>query len=199
MSRYHQDPFVSTHAKNMKINPSFSWYYLVVTCCCIGRLPFAQGTFGSLAAYPIYYWAMQHYTMNHEVISFLYTVAAILGVLGCYAISLFQKEIKIDDHSSIVIDELVGQLLALAIAYPWLRVIGEETMMWHHLSVRDFIFTATFLMFRYYDIAKPLIIGAIDNLSRYSVAVMLDDVLAGAAAGGSAYLAYLVGTQLGLL
>jgi len=196
MSKYSNDPFIKTNAKNMHIKAPCSWYMLVVTCLYIGRIPFASGTFGSLTAYPIYYWATHYYCTHQDLVSFLYTISISLAIIGWYAIHLFQQETRAYDHSSIVIDELAGQLLTLAIADHWLSYLELRTSEWHRLSLTNFNFIISFIAFRYYDITKPSLIGAIDKLHRYSLAVMLDDILAAIFASATVYGCYLISLQI---
>lgn len=196
MSMHYNDPFLKTNAKDMQIKASHSWYRMVASCFYIGEIPFAKGTFGSLAAYPIYYWALHHYSTHDDLISFLYGAGIILSLLGWYAICLFQRETKAYDHGSIVIDELVGQLLTLAATHHWLFYLGERYVVWHKLSLGNFSFLVSFIAFRWFDITKPLIIGYVDDLHRYSFAVMLDDILAAAFASGTIYICYMISLRL---
>ena len=108
------DTTLRVHAKDEVIKPKFTWYMLISTWFLLGKSPIAPGTVGSLAAYPFYYWAMTSFTSHDDVVSFLYICFVVLTILGWLSVSLFQKETKAYDHRSIVVDEVVGQLLTLA-------------------------------------------------------------------------------------
>ena len=79
------------------------------------------------------------------------------------------------DPSEVVLDELIGVLIALAFV-PW-------ELPW---------VVAAFVLFRLFDIAKPGPVGWADrNLKNY-VGIMLDDVIAGLLAGGVLIIARVV-------
>ena len=119
---FYKDPFMRINHKDTPLLARHSWYRFIATCGYVGHAPFASGTFGSLLAYPIYIWGLQNYISHEEISSFLYIITAVLSILGWLSISLLYKETSAYDNKAIVIDELAGQILTLAISQHWLFI-----------------------------------------------------------------------------
>ncbi len=101
----------------------------------------------------------------------LFLGAIFVGLIAITQIDKEEEESKIHDSSHIVIDELVGMWLAMAIS---------------GLSLAGVILS--FIFFRIYDITKPSLIGKIDKEVKGGLGVVADDALAGILAGLSALL-----------
>ncbi len=101
----------------------------------------------------------------------LFLGAVFIGLIAITQIDKEEEESKIHDSSYIVIDELVGMWLAMAIS---------------GLSLAGVILS--FIFFRIYDITKPSLIGKIDKEVKGGLGVVADDALAGVLAGLSALL-----------
>ncbi len=101
----------------------------------------------------------------------LFLGAIFIGLIAITQIDKEEEESKIHDSSYIVIDELVGMWLAMAIS---------------GLSLAGVILS--FIFFRIYDITKPSLIGKIDKEVKGGLGVVADDALAGVLAGLSALL-----------
>ncbi len=101
----------------------------------------------------------------------LFLAAVLIGLIAIAQIDKEEEESKIHDSSYIVIDELVGMWLAMAIS---------------GLSLAGVILS--FIFFRIYDITKPSLIGKIDKEVKGGLGVVADDALAGVLAGLSALL-----------
>lgn len=101
----------------------------------------------------------------------LFLGAIFVGLIAITQIDKEEEESKIHDSSYIVIDELVGIWLAMAIS---------------GLSLAGVILS--FIFFRIYDITKPSLIGKIDKEVKGGLGVVADDALAGVLAGLSALL-----------
>ncbi|GAA9258024.1 phosphatidylglycerophosphatase A [Helicobacter pylori] len=125
----------------------------------------APGTIGSLVAL----------LLGLPVLIFsantLFLVAVLIGLIAIAQIDKEEEESKIHDSSYIVIDELVGMWLAMAIS---------------GLSLAGVVLS--FIFFRIYDITKPSLIGKIDKEVKGGLGVVADDALAGVLAGLSALL-----------
>ncbi|GAA8707693.1 phosphatidylglycerophosphatase A [Helicobacter pylori] len=126
----------------------------------------APGTIGSLVAL----------LLGLPVLIFsantLFLAAVLIGLIAITQIDKEEEESKIHDSSYIVIDELVGMWLAMAIS---------------GLSLAGVILS--FIFFRIYDITKPSLIGKIDKEVKGGLGVVADDALAGTLAGLSVLLA----------
>ncbi|GAA8556880.1 phosphatidylglycerophosphatase A family protein [Helicobacter pylori] len=125
----------------------------------------APGTIGSLVAL----------LLGLPVLIFsantLFLGAVFVGLIAIAQIDKEEEETKRHDSSYIVIDELVGMWLAMAIS---------------GLSLAGVVLS--FIFFRIYDITKPSLIGKIDKEVKGGLGVVADDALAGVLAGLSALL-----------
>lgn len=121
-----------------------------------GLAPKAPGTVGTLAALPLV-WALS------QAGQLVYMAATLLLLpLGVIAAEVYEREKGGHDHKEIVIDEVVGILIAMT----WVPIT------WQSLLIG-------FLIFRVLDIAKPFPIGYIDKKIQGGLGVMADDVAAG--------------------
>ncbi|MGL2749039.1 phosphatidylglycerophosphatase A family protein [Helicobacter pylori] len=101
----------------------------------------------------------------------LFLGAIFIGLIAITQIDKEEEETKRHDSSYIVIDELVGMWLAMAVS---------------GLSLAGVVLS--FIFFRIYDITKPSLIGKIDKEVKGGLGVVADDALAGVLAGLSALL-----------
>ncbi|MCQ2884244.1 phosphatidylglycerophosphatase A [Helicobacter pylori] len=101
----------------------------------------------------------------------LFLGAIFVGLIAITQIDKEEEETKRHDSSYIVIDELVGMWLAMAIS---------------GLSLAGVVLS--FIFFRIYDITKPSLIGKIDKKVKGGLGVVADDALAGVLAGLSVLL-----------
>ncbi|MGB0661778.1 MAG: phosphatidylglycerophosphatase A [Mangrovicoccus sp.] len=141
---------------------------LIATLGGIGFLRPAPGSWGSAASIPLAY--LLHGLGGFPLLG-LATLAA-LG-LGIWACKAEQTATGAHDPSEIVIDELVGQWIAL-----WPLSLG----LWH-AGIDPWVFPypgwiGAFIMFRLFDIWKPGPVGWADR-RKDAAGVMLDDVIAG--------------------
>ncbi|MFK7753771.1 MAG: phosphatidylglycerophosphatase A [Sedimentitalea sp.] len=153
----------------------------------VGYLRPAPGTWGSLAALPLA-WAL-HQTAGFPLL-LLATAAAF--ILGLWATTTMTEGARDHDPSEIVIDEVVGQWIALLpLSYSAWTMGIEITALWPG-------WIAGFVLFRLFDITKPGPVGWADR-RKDAFGVMLDDVIAGFfAAAGVILLAGLAHGVMGL-
>ncbi len=121
-----------------------------------GLAPKAPGTFGTLAAVPLYLLASSLPLPAYLVLTLLMFLA------GVWLCGRCEQALGVQDHSGIVWDEFVGLFIALAAAPPAPGAI-----------------IAGFLLFRLFDVIKPWPIAWFDRRVHGGFGVMLDDVLAG--------------------
>jgi phosphatidylglycerophosphatase A len=120
-----------------------------------GLMSIAPGTWGTLAAIPLYLLLMN----SHWAVYIVCTILAFL--LGVWVSDKVSSELGVHDYKGIVWDEVVGYLLTMFLApkgYVWM-LIG-------------------FILFRIFDIWKPQPIRMIDKQIKGGIGIMLDDVLA---------------------
>lgn len=144
---------------------------LIVTLGGVGRAPQAPGTWASLATLPLAF-------ALHGLGGFpLLAAATLLVAVGGYLAVVAYLDGRDDDPQEIVIDEVLGMLLAL---WPlslglWLRGTDPWVFPWPG-------WVAGFLLFRFFDILKPPPIRRLERLPG-ALGVMADDALAGVFAG----------------
>ncbi len=121
-----------------------------------GLARFAPGTFGTLAAIPLYLLMVQLPWMIYALITL---VAFWIGISICQKTS---DDLQVHDFSGIVWDEFVGfwiTMFLIPLQWQWL-VLG-------------------FVLFRFFDIVKPWPIRWLDQKVEGGFGIMIDDVLAG--------------------
>jgi phosphatidylglycerophosphatase A len=133
---------------------------LLATWFGAGKLPIMPGTWGSLAALPLW-WLLQHLGPLGYVLALIF-----LGAAGIWLSGRAESCLGQADAPVIVIDEVVGQLIALAPCPGNWFAVG--------LGV---------VLFRLFDIFKPFPIGAINSHLGGGLGIVLDDVVAGLYAG----------------
>lgn len=121
-----------------------------------GYLPKAPGTWGTLVALPINFLLLG--------LPQKYYIAALVAIffLAVYTAGSAEKIMDRKDPGSIVIDEIIGMLIAL-IAVP------ATPLLWG----------VAFLLFRFFDIIKPWPVSWADRHLNGGLGIVMDDVLAG--------------------
>lgn len=144
---------------------------VIATFLFTGYLKPASGTWGSLFALPLI-WAL-HQLGGPLAIA---VGAVVLFTAGLWATQQMTAELGIEDPSEIVIDEVVGQALAILPVSIGAMGVGVDVLkLWPG-------WVAGFLLFRLFDIWKPWLVGWADRRGD-PLGVMLDDVIAGVFAG----------------
>lgn len=141
----------------------------VATGLYVGMIPWAPGTWGSLAA-------LLPWLLIKDLTLLLYlAVLAAVFVLGFFAAGSAEKILDRPDAGAIVIDEFLGMFitLTLAPAHPAAWLLG-------------------FIFFRIFDIAKPFPVSWFDQHIHGGIGIMMDDVIAGLYALISLQLSWLV-------
>jgi phosphatidylglycerophosphatase A len=130
-----------------KMISSFFW---------IGFFPVAPGTLASLITVLIYKFGLYLFTWP-----FMLSLFLVIYVLGLAASSKYVSLSGKHDPGEVVIDEVLGQLVALFLLKPsWIMVLSA------------------FFLFRFFDIIKPLFIKKAEKFSK-GWGIMLDDIIAG--------------------
>ena len=121
-----------------------------------GALPKAPGTFGTLAAIPVF-------LVLAQAPLWLYGVLVVLAfVLGCYLCDWVSRDMGVHDHGGIVWDEFVGfWITMILVPVNWMTVV------------------LGFILFRFFDVLKPWPIKWFDQRIHGGIGIMIDDVIAG--------------------
>jgi phosphatidylglycerophosphatase A len=132
----------------------------------LGFMPQAPGTWGSVpglfVGLALYQWS--HLLFDHPLrrILVLALVLTLLSALALWVIAKTEQAWQIHDDKRIVIDELVGQAIAVAFYAPNIWVV-----------------MVSFVLFRVLDISKPGPIGWLDRELPGAWGTLCDDLLAG--------------------
>ena len=138
-------------------------FKLIVTFFYIGNVKIAPGTIASLVTVMIFYVLAKYL----NVVSFMLIISAIT-FLSLIAVSSYTSDLLEKDKSEIVIEEVIGQSIALL---PLLFFI-ETTSPIFVMCIISLIF------FRFFDIIKPYPINKLDEMNS-TFGVIFDDILAG--------------------
>lgn len=140
---------------------------LIGTVLGVGYIKPAPGTWGSLIALP---WGWLLHVLGGFPLLVLAIVAAFAK--GWWATAVMTKDSDNHDPSEIVVDEVVGQWIALLpLSYAAWSMGLDILVMWPG-------WVAAFVLFRFFDIVKPGPVGWADRRGD-PLGVMLDDVIAG--------------------
>lgn len=128
-----------------------------------GTAPKAPGTFGTLAALPVWWFLLQ----GIPTLPYLGILIAgfALGVVLC---DITSRDLGVHDHGGIVWDEWIGVWITLL----WLPLEGGL------LADLGWLMYG-FVLFRFFDILKPWPIKWLDTRVHGGFGIMIDDVLAG--------------------
>ncbi|WP_299864331.1 phosphatidylglycerophosphatase A [uncultured Roseobacter sp.] len=140
---------------------------LIATMMGVGYIRPAPGTWGSLVALP---WGWLLHVLGGFPLLLLGIFAGFAK--GWWATAIVTKDSADHDPSEIVVDEVVGQWIALLpLSYAAWSMGINILVMWPG-------WIAAFLLFRLFDILKPGPVGWADRRGD-ALGVMLDDVIAG--------------------
>ena len=121
-----------------------------------GNSPIAPGTVCSILASLIGY--LINFNFGSDVTLF---VGLISGFIGYYFTKIYIDKVNKKDPSEVVIDEFSGQMIATSAA-----------------GISSVFNIIAFILFRFFDILKPGIIGKAENIDG-ALGIMMDDWLAG--------------------
>lgn len=122
----------------------------------LGMAPKAPGTVGTLGALPFVF--LTHgWPIWAQIV-----VAIVMCLVGFWACGKTAKDLGVHDHPAIVWDEVAGFYITMLLA----------PLSWQALI-------AGFILFRFFDIAKPGPIRTLDKKLHGGIGIMADDILAG--------------------
>lgn len=121
-----------------------------------GLAPKAPGTFGTLAAIPLFI------LLSSLSIEAYIAIVVVLSIAGVYICEKAAKAAGVHDHPAIVWDEFIGYFITMILA----------PVTWQSIVVG-------FVLFRIFDIFKPWPISYLDKYVHGGFGIMIDDILAG--------------------
>jgi phosphatidylglycerophosphatase A len=128
----------------------------IATVGYLGFVPFVPGTWGSAAGVLLFVAMRRGGTPGYEL-----GLIAAVAVIGTWAADRAERALARKDPGPIVIDEVLGMLLTLALLPASVSVVA-----------------AGFVIFRIYDVLKPFPVGRLERAPG-GFGIMLDDTLAG--------------------
>jgi len=140
-----------------------------------GLFPKAPGTAGTLVSLPLGMLILIYFDAYT-----LFLATALISIIAIKEINRYEEKTGTHDDKSIVIDELAGMWFALSVAPAITVGMSEVATLSNGFLIQSIL---SFALFRYFDIAKPSIIGRIDRETKGGIGVMGDDIVAGFAAG----------------
>ena len=141
-------------------HPAGTWAWLVATFFGIGRMRPGPGSWGS-AATVVLWWVLSQWIPASWQTWTVIGLAVLATALGIPAATRVERETGCKDPQFVVIDEVVGQLIAL-IAVP---------VFWKTLL-------AGFILFRVFDTLKPSPVRQMEKLPE-GIGIVVDDIGAG--------------------
>ena len=142
---------------------------LFVTMFGVGKIKFAPGTFGSLVTTIILFYLFHSLKLSSNIILI---GLIIIFIYAFYAVTSHIKDSENKDPKEIVIDEFIGQSIPIylyEISHGTTKESGEAVI----------FYSLFFLLFRYFDIAKPFPVNFFDKNFKNSFGVIMDDICAG--------------------
>ena len=136
---------------------------LIATLFFVGQAKIAPGSIASLLTTIVFYM----FAMKLDYI-ILVIIIFVTTILSFFAINVYTSDFKEKDRSEIVIDEVVGQSVAL------LPLLFFE----EKLPLEIYTCFMSFMFFRFFDIVKPYPIYLFDSMNS-TFGIIFDDILAG--------------------
>ena len=135
----------------------------------LGKIPKIPGTFGSLATVIVLYVFFHVLNISSNIILM---GLLIIFIYSFSAITTHIKDKENKDPKEVIIDEFIGQSIPI-----YLYEISHGT----EKSADEAIifYGVCFVLFRFFDIAKPFPVSFFDKNFKNSFGVIMDDVCAG--------------------
>jgi phosphatidylglycerophosphatase A len=121
-----------------------------------GLSPKAPGTAGTLLTVPLVWFLQQQSLLVYGLVTLFVLLT------GSWVCGYAAKKLQVHDHSGIVYDEVAGFLITM--------MFVPAGLYWMF---------AGFVLFRFFDAAKPWPISWLDKNLRGGFGIMFDDVVAG--------------------
>jgi phosphatidylglycerophosphatase A len=142
---------------------------IISTFFGLGLFPVGPGTIASIAVVLIY-----KFSLFRLAWPFYLLLLILITAVGVYTSTIFARALSLKDPGKIVIDEVAGQLIAVFALRPdWSLLI------------------ASFILFRIFDIIKPLGVKKLENLP-WGWGIMADDLASGLAVNLLLHLAVVI-------
>ena len=142
---------------------------LFITMFGLGKVPKIPGTLGSLTTIIILYFFFHVLDLSSK---YILLGLIIIFIFSFPAIAIHIKDKENKDPKEIIIDEFIGQSIPI-----YLYEISHSTDKSANEAV--IFYFICFILFRFFDIAKPFPVSFFDKNFKNSFGVIMDDVCAG--------------------
>ena len=142
---------------------------LFVTMFGLGKVPKIPGTFGSFITVIIMYFFFHIFNLSSK---FILTLLVLIFFISFLAIASHIKDNENKDPKEVIIDEFIGQSIPI-----YLYEISHGTEKSPNEAL--IFYGICFVLFRFFDIAKPFPVNFFDKNFKNSFGVIMDDVCAG--------------------
>tara|TARA_B100001093_G_scaffold335847_1_gene320679 strand:+ start:1104 stop:1607 length:504 start_codon:yes stop_codon:yes gene_type:complete len=142
---------------------------LFVTMFGLGKVKKIPGTFGSFATVIILYVFFHKLNISSNVILIS---LIIIFIVSFSAVAAHIKDKKNKDPKEVIIDEFIGQSIPIYLyeISHGIKKSPDEAIIFYGIC---------FVLFRFFDIAKPFPVSFFDKNFKNSFGVIMDDVCAG--------------------
>ena len=141
---------------------------IFVTFFGIGKIKKIPGTFASLATTLLLFFLFHILNVSPNIILF---AIIIIFLISLYAVNIFIKDLSNKDPKEVVIDEVIGQSIPL-----YLYEVSHNVPKDFNDALKFYLII--FILFRFFDIAKPFPVNYFDKNFKNSFGVIMDDVVA---------------------
>ena len=143
--------------------------FLFVTLFGIGKLKKIPGTIASLVTILFLFFLFRFLNFSPNIVLLFIIV---IFFVSLYAVNFFIKNLSNKDPKEVVIDEFIGQSIPIC-----LYEVSHNTSKEFDQTFKFYL--VMFVLFRIFDIIKPLPINYYDKNFKNSFGVIMDDVCAG--------------------
>ena len=143
--------------------------FIFVTFFGIGKIKKIPGTFASLFTMLLLFFLFHILNFSPNIIL---VIIILIFFISLFAVKIYIKDLSNKDPKEVVIDEVIGQSIPLYL-YEVSHNIEKDS-----IDVLKF-YLIIFILFRFFDIAKPFPVNYFDKNFKNSFGVIMDDVCAG--------------------
>ena len=142
---------------------------LFVTMFGLGKTKRIPGTIGSLATIIILYIFFHKLNLSSNIISIGFLI---IFIYSFPAVAIYIKDSENKDPKEVIIDEFIGQSIPIFLyeISHGIKKSPDEAIIFYGVC---------FVLFRFFDIAKPFPVNYFDKNFKNSFGVIMDDVCAG--------------------
>ena len=143
--------------------------FIFVTFFGIGKIKKIPGTFASLFTTLLLFFLFHILNFSPNIIL---VIIILIFFISLFSVQIYINDLSNKDPKEIVIDEVIGQSIPLYL-YEASHNIEKDS-----IDTLKF-YLIIFILFRFFDIAKPFPVNYFDKNFKNSFGVIMDDVCAG--------------------